>query len=223
MKAPVFALVALMLAACQPQPAAPAAEPAAAMPEPVAEAAHDAPPADEVFAASFDCAKATSEIEKLVCADPELAALDKRLADVYQKELDRPDTVKPAMAASQRGWSKGRDDCWKAGDTRRCTLESYWTRLAELQVNSPDTAAPTPVNFDCDNDGQAVSAMFYAQFEPLTMQLQVGKDRAFLFAEPSGSGSKYGRDGAEFWEHQGEASIDFYGNKLKCKPAGNPD
>ena len=32
------------------------------------------------------------------------------------------------------------------------------------------------------------------------------------------SGAKYGRVGIEYWEHQGEASVDFFGNKLSCKP-----
>lgn len=224
MKSPALFLCVLLLAACKPQPAAPVAEPAApAAPEPGVEAAPDAPPADELFAASFDCAKAASEIEKLVCADPELAAVDKRLTEVYEKELNRPDSVKPAMAAAQRGWIKGRDDCWKEDDKRRCALEAYWTRLAELQINSPETMAPTPVEFRCDDNRQAVSAAFYSQFDPLSVVLTVGKDQAILFSEPSASGSRYVRDGAELWEHQGEATIEFYGLKLKCKPAGKAD
>ena len=37
-------------------------------------------------------------------------------------------------------------------------------------------------------------------------------------AQPAASGAKYGRVGIEYWEHQGEASVDFFGNKLSCKP-----
>ena len=32
------------------------------------------------------------------------------------------------------------------------------------------------------------------------------------------SGAKYGRVGIEYWEHQGEAIVDFFGNKLSCTP-----
>lgn len=221
MKTPVLALSILLLAACQPQAPAPVAEPAAPKP-PVAPSAPTAPeaPTAETMAPSFDCAKASSESETLVCGDAELAALDRRLADLYEKELNRPDVVQPAMAATQRGWVKGRDDCWKEDDKRRCVLESYWTRLAELQINSPETMKPTPAELRCDDNSQPVSAAFYSQFDPLSVVLTVGNDQAILFAEPSGSGSKYGRAGATLWEHQGETTIDFYGRKLKCKTTG---
>ena len=224
MKIPVLVLSVLMLAACQPQAPAPVAAPAA--PEPPAattEPASPAAPNTGAVAPSFDCANSTNEIEKLVCADPELATADVRLAEVYDKELNRPETVKPAMAATQRGWVKGRDDCWKEEDKRRCVLEAYWTRLAELQINSPETTTPTPLEMRCDDNSQPVSASFYNGFDPPALVLTVGNDQAILFSEPSASGSKYGRSGAEFWEHQGEAKIDFYGNKLTCRVAGKAD
>lgn len=224
MKTPGLVLSILLLSACQPQPPAPAAEPAAPAP-PAAPSAPTPPEAAtaEMPTPSFDCAKAGSESEKLVCGDAELAALDQRLADLYEKELNRPETVKPAMAATQRGWVKGRDDCWKEDDKRRCVQESYWTRLAELQINSPETMKPTPTELRCDDNSQPVSAAFYSQFDPLSVVLTVGNDQAILFAEPSASGSKYGRSGATLWEHQGETTIDFYGMKLKCKAAGKDD
>ena len=224
MKVPVLVLSALMLAACQPQAPTPVAAPGA--PEPPAAPTEPAAPAAAstgAVAPSFDCANAANEIEKLVCADPELAAVDVRLAAVYDKELNRPETVKPAMAATQRGWVKGRDDCWKEEDKRRCVLEAYWTRLAELQINSPETTTPTPLEMRCDDNSQPVSASFYNGFDPPALVLTVGNDQAILFSEPSASGSKYGRSGAEFWEHQGEAKIDFYGNKLTCRVAGKAD
>lgn len=218
MKIPVLVLLALLLAACQPQAPAPVAAPAA--PEPPASPAE---PTAEAVPPSFDCANSASEIEKLVCADPELAAADARLAEVYDRELNRPGTAKPTMVATQRGWVKGRDDCWKEDDKRRCVLESYWTRMAELQINSPETTTPTPLELRCDDNSQPVSASFYNSFDPPALVLTVGSDQSILFSEPSASGSKYGRAGAEFWEHQGEAKIDFYGNKLTCKVAGKAD
>ena len=45
-----------------------------------------------------------------------------------------------------------------------------------------------------------------------------GNDQAIVFPQPAASGAKYGRVGIEYWEHQGEASVDFFGNKLSCKP-----
>jgi uncharacterized protein len=45
-----------------------------------------------------------------------------------------------------------------------------------------------------------------------------GNDQAIVFPQPAASGAKYGRTGVEYWEHQGEASVDFFGNKLSCRP-----
>ena len=39
--------------------------------------------------------------------------------------------------AIQRGWIKGRNDCWKAGDLRQCVEESYQLRITELQIKGP--------------------------------------------------------------------------------------
>lgn len=36
------------------------------------------------FAASFDCSKAGTPIEKAICSYPELSALDEQLASVYR-------------------------------------------------------------------------------------------------------------------------------------------
>ena len=38
-------------------------------------------------AASFDCAKASAKVEKAICADKELSALDERMAAAYKKQL----------------------------------------------------------------------------------------------------------------------------------------
>lgn len=34
-------------------------------------------------ALAFDCAKATTDVEKAICADPQLKTLDDQLADAY--------------------------------------------------------------------------------------------------------------------------------------------
>jgi uncharacterized protein YecT (DUF1311 family) len=44
-------------------------------------------PASYVNQPSFDCSKAQSDAEHLICSDPELAALDRQLAIVYQHAL----------------------------------------------------------------------------------------------------------------------------------------
>ena len=64
---------------------------------------------------SIDCTKANSTAEELICADPALSALDREISRLY--DLARGSVAGSDLAmlkAYQRGWIKGRDDCWKA-------------------------------------------------------------------------------------------------------------
>ena len=83
---------------------------------------------------SFDCAKASSDTEKLICDDPELADLDRSLAELYSVVLKNSSSDDQKMLkAEQRGWIKGRDDCWKADDLRRCVADEYRYRIDQLK------------------------------------------------------------------------------------------
>lgn len=54
---------------------------------------------------SFDCGKATTEVEKTVCASPDLAQADRALADAYKAVLARaPEEAKALLRADQRAW-----------------------------------------------------------------------------------------------------------------------
>lgn len=78
-------------------------------------------------AASFDCGKAASKVEKLICADAELSKLDDELNAVYKTALQdgmQADTVKQA----QKRWMKERNDCADAG----CVKRAYEERLHGL-------------------------------------------------------------------------------------------
>ena len=210
-------LILVLLAACSaPEPPV-AAEP---VPSPQAStssaAAAPATPAEAV-SPSFDCAQAQGEAEKLVCADPELARLDRQLAERFAKAKDMPDAA--GVVALQRGWVKERDECWKADDKARCVREAYLTRLVELAINSGGVVVPTPVEYGCDDNSKPLTMVFYNDLDPVAAVITWGNDQAIVFPQPAASGARYGRDGIDFWEHQGEARIDFHGNSLTCRPA----
>jgi uncharacterized protein len=88
---------------------------------------------------AFDCSKAESSAEKLVCDDADLAALDRRLADRFAAavdvaeglDVDAEETTN-TLRAMQRGWISGRDECWKEPDLRVCVETQYLQREAEL-------------------------------------------------------------------------------------------
>ncbi|TQD46161.1 DUF1311 domain-containing protein [Lysobacter aestuarii] len=176
--------------------------------------------ADPASGPSFDCSRASSSSEKMVCSDPALAALDRELEALYGRRLAATSGADhDRLQAMQRGWVKGRDECGKAEDTQRCIREAYQTRLVELQIDSGEVMVPTPVEFTCDGNRQPFTATFYNDIEPRAAVLTLGDDQAIAIAQPAASGSRYGREGVEFWEHQGEATVDFYGTRLSCRAA----
>lgn len=79
-------------------------------------------------AASFNCAKASSWVEKTICADAGLSKLDDQLGHQYQAAL-RKTTNAAALRQSQRGWlTDERDSC----TTQQCLTQVYQTRLRLL-------------------------------------------------------------------------------------------
>jgi uncharacterized protein len=82
------------------------------------------------YAASFDCGKAASEVEKLICSDAELSKLDESMNEAYQKALQRSD-LRAQTIKWQRLWLKNeRDVCKNA----QCIKAAYETRIKELAL-----------------------------------------------------------------------------------------
>lgn len=105
--------------------------------------------ATSAHAASFDCHKAASPIEKRICADPDLDALDSQVEAAFQGALDRsrrPDSVREG----QRVWLKTRDGC---GDAR-CMKAAYQARVKALSAMADEPAVcsggSTPEVNECD-------------------------------------------------------------------------
>lgn len=78
-------------------------------------------------AASFDCVKAGTKVEKLVCGDAEISKLDEEIAKVYGEVLKKsPDEA--LLKKQQRGWLKARNQCKDIS----CLSDHYRGRLAVL-------------------------------------------------------------------------------------------
>ncbi len=164
---------------------------------------------------SSDCAKVDNQLRRMVCADPQLAALDRRLADEYQRALARPGVDKDALEGEQDRWVTSRSSCAKHDYLGGCLQDFYQTRLLELHTADPAVATPPTVTYRCPGD-KPFTARFYNDFEPRAAVLTWGTTSATVFAEPSASGSKYGRERVEFWEDRGEVTVDFLGNEFVC-------
>jgi uncharacterized protein len=86
----------------------------------------------------------------------------------------------------------------------------------QLAIADPATAAPPVITYHCPADSGPLTAQFYNQFDPQTAVLDWKGNQEILFILPSGSGARYGRQGAEYWEHQGEVKLDINGTKFVC-------
>lgn len=84
-------------------------------------------------AASFDCAKAGTSVEKMICSDAETSALDGKLQQTYSTALAATNAYgRKALAKEQRNWIKyTRGICQ---DTA-CLREVYEDRIAVLARN----------------------------------------------------------------------------------------
>lgn len=170
---------------------------------------------------SFDCSKVEAgSVEELVCRDAELSTADSKLAEVYAQALEQAGNEQPpVLKATQRGWIKGRDACWKAEDKRACVADAYRLRTAELQARYrllPPTGAAT---YLCgDQPGKEVTATFFAT-DPPTAVAERGDQVALMYQQPAASGARYQGQNEALWEHQGEAAITWgYDTpELHCK------
>jgi uncharacterized protein len=82
---------------------------------------------------SFDCDKAKSEVERLICGDDVLADLDLRLAKDFAQALARASADQvPGLRTSQRAWRTQMLKCAQTPDPRGCTLEAYTRRIDQL-------------------------------------------------------------------------------------------
>lgn len=98
--------------------------------------------AGNINAASFDCEKATSEVEKLICEDHTLSKVDEDLAALYAKTLKQ--AADPLLVKKQQSeWLRNsRDKCTNVS----CLRDAYATRIkglsSVLRTMSRRTAKP---------------------------------------------------------------------------------
>ena len=125
------------------------------------------------YATSFDCAKASSIVETLICRDPALSQLDDRLSAAYSAARTRSGNA-PQVSAEQRAWMVQRNQC----QTAACVSGAYSARIAALENgiqagpttsiqttqadNAPATMCDTAAAFPYDSGRQAQGVGFNA-------------------------------------------------------------
>jgi uncharacterized protein YecT (DUF1311 family) len=86
------------------------------------------------FSAGFDCAKAQSKVELLICADPELSALDSELNTAYRQALQQSKHSQQITQVQRRWVKEVRNVCTDA----LCLKSAYTVRMRGM-ANSAAT------------------------------------------------------------------------------------
>jgi uncharacterized protein len=186
--------------------------------------------AGQAVAASpaFDCARADGAAEELICKDDELAALDREVQRLFDLAVTTPDMEKAQLdelKATQRGWIKGRNDCWKAEKLGDCIAAEYIFRIHQLRqayanARSDDAKGISigPQVLDCKDFGALIGVTFvtagnsYAHLEWLDQDL-------FVKQAEAASGVRY--EGQYLYD--GPATLWTKGDEATFTLPGKPD
>ncbi len=170
---------------------------------------------------SFDCRKVEAGgIPDMVCKDDKLAALDRKLAEVFAAASRKAANERPpVLQAEQRGWVKGRDDCWKSDDKRRCVEDAYRSRIVTLQARYRLVPSAGPVFYACDGDPRNEVVATFFQTEPPTLVAERGDRSSLMVLQSSASGAWYQGRNESFREQQDEAAITwgFGAPEMRCR------
>lgn len=170
---------------------------------------------------SFDCGKVEAgSIEEMVCKDENLTVLDLKMAEVYKEASKKAvNEHPPVLKAEQRGWIKGRDECWKSDDKKKCVEESYTLRIAELQARYRLVSSDGPFFYVCDDNPAKEVVITFFKTDPPTLIAEFGDGVSLMYLQPSGSGSKYQGRNEAAWIKGKEAMITWgYGSpEMSCK------
>jgi len=83
-----------------------------------------------VHSASFDCAKAKTKIDKLICSDARLSEADEKLTALYNEVLAKS-PVSEDTKQQQLEWVKQSRNTCKDAD---CLEQAYTSRISDLQT-----------------------------------------------------------------------------------------
>ncbi|MEO2266072.1 MliC family protein [Pseudoalteromonas sp. YIC-656] len=165
---------------------------------------------------SFACVEPLSQVESAICASPELAALDNKLADIFKRALQSVNGTDAAtLKAVQRGWAKGRDECWKSDNLDACTRSSYQQRIDEIQLEYSLLSPTSTQAFQCGED--RVDVQFFST-TPEKILVKKGTLRWLMHRLESASGAKYQGRNEMFWL-KGDTAIaqwQFEGQTFSC-------
>jgi uncharacterized protein len=106
------------------------------------------------------------------------------LAEVYQKALLKSANEKPPLLkAEQRGWVKGKAECWKEQDKKACASELYTLRIAELQARYELVPISKKLVLSCENNPAHEILLRYYLTTPATLIADYGDQVSLMYQQ----------------------------------------
>src|SRR5471032_734224 len=93
------------------------------------------------YAASFNCMKLHTRIEKLICSDQELSKLDDELASTYKLARQAPTDWEPIGVEVQKNWLNERNKCFNS----TCLIKMYREQIDFWGVMAKSALAEPPI------------------------------------------------------------------------------
>lgn len=169
---------------------------------------------------AYDCAKASGSVESLICSDAELAALDREMASVYAAALRKAGNEHPpVLKAQQRGWIKGRNDCWKSNDLRQCVVDLYKLRRVELQAQYRLVPVAASARYVCDGDPRKEVIVNFFQTDPPSLIAVGGDSVSLMLQQTVAHGAHYQGRNESFRAYGGTVTVVWgYGApEMRCQ------
>jgi uncharacterized protein len=169
-------------------------------------------------APSFDCSTAFTEINKTICEDPELSALDRKLAHVYSQASRRYPTTAPLqLRAEHPAWEKKLNECSTDSNKRECIRNSYMSRIAEVQARN-DLVSSKTERFRCVTESGTENPLIatFHQTDPPTATLQRADQRVVAFMNQSANDSIYEGTSVTFRHEADHARVEWLADVLSC-------
>lgn len=122
--------------------------------------------------ASFDCAKASTRVEKLICSDSELASLDIELANAYASTRNSLDAAgKKVLLNEQRKWIDEYNQC----ADKFCVQQKMQERIQALQSSGAKAGIRLNTNDEYVNlrrspSGEILTAIYKRDFDKITLK-----------------------------------------------------
>lgn len=166
---------------------------------------------------AFDCRKATGDVQALICKDADLAALDRKMDEVFRGAFSKAKRERKALRAEQDDWTRTRDECSKDRDAMQaCVGRAYQSRIGELQALYELVPSRGPYTFDCANRADPIVVKYF-HTEPASARLQRAGETVIAWSEPGAKGTRFVAPEISFLVKGMSAQVEWRADKFTCE------